>query len=421
MKLDKVYADLCGQKLAINGGEKIRKSPYPKRKALGLDEKEMIQAVLKYYDEKGEDPGYQGYFEGLYCESFCNFMGGGYADAVATGSGAVFIALAALNLPKGSDVLVSPITDPGTISAITMNGLVPRLVDSQPNSYNINVDTISSRLNNQTSAILVVHATGQAVQMEKIVTLARQHKIKIIEDCSQSHGAHIFGKPVGSFGDIAAFSTMYRKNHITGGSGGVVYTRDLDIFRQALAHADRGKPRWLENFDDRDPKLFLYPAMNWNTDEISCAIGLSSISKLPQTINRRLNFLSKLEEFLSEVDTIFSIQKWSPSDSPFILPIYVDESRSNAKKIDIAIALREEGVDLNPHYAYLVKDWHWIKNYLSDDFDTTEAKNARDKSFCLYLNENYQEQEAFDIVSAMIKVHHAFSTTKKLYPINRID
>jgi len=74
-----------------------------------------------------------------------------------------------------------------------------------------------------------------------------------------------------------AFSSMYSKAHMTGPSGGVVYCRDLELFRKALAHSDRGKPRWREDFSDRDPSTYLFPALNHHTDEISCAIGVASL------------------------------------------------------------------------------------------------------------------------------------------------
>src|SRR6185312_10445790 len=268
--------------------------------AFGEDELRMVQECVAYYRERQVDPGYQGPFEKLYTDAFVDFMGGGYADAVATGTAALYVAIAALNLPKGSEVLVSPITDPGTLSAIILNGLKPRLCDSKPDSYNIGVDQVRERLGPNVSCILVVHAAGQAADVDKIVAEARPRGIKVLEDCSQSHGAKIFGRPIGTFGDIAAFSTMYRKAHMTGPSGGILYSRNLDLFRNALAHADRGKPIWREDFSDRDPNGYLFPALNFNTDEISCAIGVASLARLEDTIMRRLSFVSNVVERLVE-------------------------------------------------------------------------------------------------------------------------
>src|ERR1043166_1232055 len=140
--------------LAIHGGERLRKTPMPARLALGEDELRMVQEVIEYYRERKVDPGYQGTFEKLYTDEFVAMMGGGYADAVATGTSALYIAVAALDLPKGSEVLVSPITDPGSIAAIILNGHCPRLIDSEPGRYNTGPQPFLRRVTPATRAAL---------------------------------------------------------------------------------------------------------------------------------------------------------------------------------------------------------------------------------------------------------------------------
>ena len=249
------------KKLAIAGGDPVRKRPMPGRFALGDAEAAAIQDVIAYYRERRLDPGYQGEFEKRYTDAFVEQMGGGYADAVATGTAALFVAVAALSLPPGSEVIVSPITDPGSLAAITMNRLVPRLADSTPDSYNMGVEQFVERITPNVRAVMVVHSVGRAANIREIVREAHARGIRVIEDCSQSHGAKVNGYPVGTFGDIAAFSAMYRKAHIAGGSGGIVYSKNVDLHHLALAHADRGKPRWLPNYSDYDPNGFLFPAL----------------------------------------------------------------------------------------------------------------------------------------------------------------
>ncbi len=391
-------------RLAIHGGEPVRKEPMPPRLALGDAELKMIQECLSYYREQKTDPGYQGPFEKMYTDAFVAMMGGGYADAVATGTSALYIAVAALNLPKGSEVLVSPITDPGTLSAIILNGLKPRLMDSKPDSYNIGVTQFVERVTDTVSAAVVVHAAGQACEIDKIVTAAHARGIKVVEDCSQGHGARLMGRPVGTFGDIAAFSTMYRKAHMTGPSGGVVYSRDLELFRQALAHADRGKPRWKDGFDDRDPNTYLFPALNHNTGELSCAIGMASLGRLADTIIRRQSFVSDFASALIEQSEVCRPYSWAPTDSPFFFPVIVDLQNITCSKVEFAEAVRREGIDLNAHYQYVVAEWPYLKTHLSDGFDTPNAMSIRDRSFNLYLNEKYGERESIDAVEAILKV-----------------
>src|SRR5207237_4101930 len=149
-------------RLAIQGGQPVRKDPMPPRLALGDAEVKMMHEVIEFYRSQNLDPGYQGHFEKHYTDAFVAMMGGGYADAVATGTSALFVAVAALELPEGSEVLVSPITDPGAISAIILNRLRPRLADSTPGSYNIGAAQFRERITPQTRAAVIVHSLGQA-------------------------------------------------------------------------------------------------------------------------------------------------------------------------------------------------------------------------------------------------------------------
>ena len=401
-------SDERNETLAIDGGRPVRQTRMPPRLALGDEEVRMIQEVIAYYRERQIDPGYQGPFEKLYTDAFVAMMGGGYADAVATGTASLFVALAALDLPKGSEVLISPITDPGSLSAIILNGLKPRLCDSKPDSFNIGVEQVVERLGPSVSAICVVHSAGQAAEVDKIVAEAHARGIRVLEDPSQAHGAKIMGRPVGTFGDIAAFSTMYRKAHMTGPSGGVIYCRDLELYRRVLAHADRGKPRWREDFSDRDPSTYLFPALNHHTDEISCAIGVASLGRLDNTIMRRLSYVSDVVAGLAEHARICRPYPYSPADSPFFYPVIVDTDRISCSKIEFAEAVLKEGIDLNPHYRFVVDEWPWIQPYLADAFKTENARSIRDRSFCLYVNENYGEAEANDTVEAILKVERHF-------------
>jgi len=381
----------------------------PARFALGEAETALIHEVLAYYQDKKVDPGYQGAFEKRYTDTFVKFMGGGYADAVATGTASLYIAIAALDLPAGSEVIVSPITDPGTISSIILNNLVPRIADSEPGTFNMGPGQFVARITAKTRAVMLVHSLGRAADVSGVVKEAHARGIRVIEDCSQSHGARVKGRPIGNYGDIAAFSTMYRKAHMTGGAGGVVFTNDIDLHHRALAAADRGKPSWRSDFDDRNPNQFLFPALNFHTDEISCAIGISSLSRLQDTLLRRLAFVAELTGRLNDRAEICRPYGYSPNDAPFVYPIVVDIDRITCSKEHFANAVLAEGIGLNPHYRYLVSDWPWLRKFLSDDFSTPNARSMRDRSFMLYLNENYGLSEASDCSKAIVKVEKRYA------------
>ncbi|MDP3723056.1 MAG: DegT/DnrJ/EryC1/StrS family aminotransferase [Candidatus Omnitrophota bacterium] len=394
--------------LALHGGESVRKRPMPARLALGQGEVDEVMATIQYYRDSQQDLPYQGVVEQRLCEAFAEYMGGGYADAVATGTGAVYVALAALDLPKGSEVIISPVTASSPLSCIILQGFVPVVADSRPGSYNMGVERFLERVTPRTSAVLAVHLGGEPLEIDRLTAEASRRGIKVLEDCSQAPGAVWNGRRVGSYGEIAALSTMYRKNLISGSSGGLVFTRDLALFRRAQAHADHGKPVWRTELNLKDPRHALFPALNFNTDELSCAIALASLRRLQETIDKRLAFL---EHFINELQA--NSRACRPSSfhrgfSPFFFPVIVETDKLTCSKVEFAQALAAEGINLDPQYGCVVRSWKWALPYLSDDFETTNALAMRDRSFNLFLNERYGDEEVRDIIAAIQKVERHF-------------
>lgn len=394
------------EKLAIHGGDKVRKAPMPPRLAFGHAEQAMLQEAVEYYASRQEDPPYQGCYEQMFCAEFADYLGGGYADAVSSGTASVFVALAALDLPKGSEVIISPVTDSGPLNCIIMQGYKPVVADSEPDTYNVGVEQFLDRVTDKTSAILAVHCAGMPLAIDKLVEAAHKHGVKVLEDCSQCPGGSHHGLKVGSVGDVAAFSTMYRKTLTAGASGGVVYTRDEDIFRRALGHADRGKPVWRTDVDLRNPGHALFPALNFNTDEFSCAIGLASLRRLDQSVAARVRFVNRLITLLDD-STVCNATPFHDGFSPFYYPILVDTDRLSCTKTEFALALQAEGIGLGEHYGCVVCEWEFARPYL-DGFQTTNTQAFRDNTFNLYVNERYAEQEAQDILTAIRKVEQTY-------------
>ena len=395
----------------------------PFRGAFGSEEERVLQEAIRYYRDNQIDPPYDGEYETQFCNGFVEFMQGGYADAVASGTISCYIAVAALNLPKGSDVLISPVTDSGPLNAIIMLGLNPVLMDSAPNSYNIDIATFLERVTPNTSGVFLVHSAGEPVNTEEIVKETHNRGIRVIEDCSQAPGAVVCKnssdscdrscnvwtrRRVGTFGDIAAFSTMYRKTLTAGASGGLVYSTDQDIYHQAIAYADRGRPKWRKDYNNRNPGDALFPSLNFNTDELSCAIGLGSLSRLQNTIDKRCEFVECLCNLLSAESNICRPYNFHAGFSPFYFPIFVDEDKISCSKSEFSLAVESEGIPLGVHYDCVISSWDYAKKYLKDDFAACNAERVRDTSFNLFLNENYSEREAIDIVTAINKVESYF-------------
>ena len=397
------------ERLAIHGGVRVRDCLMPPRKAFGPDEIDLIMELIEYYRDLPIDPPYQGRYEQQFCKEYVAQMGGeGYADAVATGTGSVFVALEALELPKGSEVILPGVVDAGPLNSIIYQGLKPVIADTKPESYNMGIEEFLAKVTKKTSAIIAVHCGGEPLEIDSLVREAKSLGIKVLEDCSQAPGARYKACRVGTFGDISATSTMYRKSLTTGGSGGLIYSKNINLHQKGLSYADRGKALWNKDYDIRDPGSHLHPALNWNANELSCAVGIASLRRLDKTIKSRREYCESVARKLKESSDVCRAYDFCHDYSPFFLPIIVDINKITCNKVEFALAVQAEGIDLNPDYKFLIQDWQWAKPFLPNGVDTPNAIKMRNISFNLFVNENYSSKEVEDTVAAILKVENYY-------------
>ncbi len=405
------------------GGMKIRSDPPPFRGAMGEAERQAVLDVLDYYQSLQTDPPYDGIFQKKFESEFTKLMGGGYSRAVSSGSVSCFVAIRALRLPLGSEIIVPGVTDSGSIFAIVEAGLTPVIVDTMQDSYNTNWDEIESAITSNTTAIFAVHMAGEPLEISIISQNAKERNLRLIEDCSQAPFARVCnlncgcqptlcgGVPVGSFGDVSAYSTMYRKSLHTGGSGGVVFTNDENIAKAVIEESDRGRPKWSSEYRTGDPGNAMVSALNFNTDEFSCAIGLASLKRLEETIQKRRKFLAELNTKIKRVEPYFRLMNNSLGQSPFFIPLIV-EKEFESRKVEIAEILQAEGISLLPVFTNIVADWDIAKKLNWKIIKSTNAESMKARSFNLFLNENYMEREASEIVEALEKVLNYLKNNK---------
>lgn len=396
-------------KLAFDGGTPVRESPMPARIGFGPEEEKELMACIAHYRNLDSDPPYIGLWNKLFSEAFAEYQGGGFSLPVSSGTGALYVSLSSLGLPKGSTVLTSPVTCSGVLGSIQALGFVPKVCDSAPSSFNIDAEQVEARISDDVSCLLVTHAAGEPVDIPAIKSILKNKSIVILEDCSQATGASIRGEKVGTWGEISAFSTMYRKNLAAGASSGLVFTNDFETYRTALSYSDRGKPVWRLDLNLRDPQYASFPALNWNSSEMSNAIGLASLRRLDKTNELRRIFLQKLFVVLANADTVCSPYAFHDGFAPFYFPIFVDQEKIKVSVEQFATAVEAEGIPLGAKYGCLVNTWPWITEYLSDTFVARNALLARNSSFNLHLNENYGDLEVRNIVEAIAKVSAAYT------------
>ena len=398
--------------LAIYGSRPVRIKKMPPRKVFDKAELNMVKKVFKHSWKTGVDFGFQGKFEDIFTRDFCKYHGGGYADAVSSGGAAIYVALKSLYLKPGSHVIVSPTCNPGGIMPIAIQDIKMIIPDSEKGSFNISPKQFLRSITSKTKAAVLTHLGGHPIEMDQIMKIAKKNNIKIVEDCSQAHGATYKGKKIGTFGDIAAFSNGYSKQLAAGGTAGIIYTKNKSLYWKSRSIADRGKPFEQSNFNFRMTTDFLFPSHNLNADEISCAIGTSVLKKLPSIIGNRHKIVEKLNKKIKkQCDVVYdtNLEPKRCKSSYFFHTLGVDLKKISTTKVEFAKAIAAEGILINYDYRDITCEWKWTPNYTVNFKKSSNAINFRDRTFNLLFNERYNDNDIDDIVKSILKVEKYYS------------
>ncbi len=283
--------------LAIEGGQPVcvaPLSPWP------VFDEEQITAVVDVL-KSGRVNYWTGEQGRLFEEEYAASLGVAHAIAVSNGTVALELALHAIGLNPGEEVIVPAHTFVATASAVMVRGGTPVFADIDPATQNMTAETIARQISPNTKAIIVVHMGGRPCEMEEIVALAQLHGLKLIEDCAQAHGATCHGKPVGTWGDISAFSFCQDKIITTGGEGGLVVTNNDTLWQRVWRYKDHGK-NWDKIYHEPKTGLFqlLHDTLGTNArmSEMQAAIGRKALVALPDWIAKRKRNAQVLHEAL---------------------------------------------------------------------------------------------------------------------------
>lgn len=216
-----------------------------------------------------------------------------HAIAVCNGSIALDVALLALDIAPGSEIIMPSFTIISCASAIVRANCVPVLVDSDPLTWNVNIEQIESKITSKTAAIMAVHIYGLPVDMTAMTALAKKYDLKIIEDAAEAIGQTCDGKPCGSFGDVSCFS-FYPNKHITTGEGGMVLCNS-DTLAERL--------RSLRNLSFSSERRFLHHELGYNyrMSNIQAALGLAQLEKIDRTIQKKRHIGQKYQDLLKSI------------------------------------------------------------------------------------------------------------------------
>ena len=270
----------------------IKFAPWP---YFAPDEIEAAAAVLR----SGKVNYWTGEEGRSFEREFAEFTGCRYAVALANGTVALEAALRALGIGAGDEVITTSRTFVASASCAVAAGARPVIADVDSDSQNITAETIRKALTSRTKAIVAVHLAGWPCDMDSILELAHAHGLRVVEDCAQAHGATYKRRPVGSLGDVAAWSFCQDKIMTTAGEGGMVTTNSEALWASIWAYKDHGK-----NYDavycrERVPGYrWLHESFgtNWRLTEVQSAIGRVVLRKLPSWVNSRRRFASILTQ-----------------------------------------------------------------------------------------------------------------------------
>ncbi len=235
------------------------------------------------------------YWTGLECrefeKEFAAWAGTEYAVALANGTVALDVALKALDVGEGDEVIVTSRTFLASVSSIVNAGAVPIFADVDCDSQNITAETIATVLTARTKAVICVHLAGWPCDMDPIMALATQHGLKVIEDCAQAHGAQYRGRPVGSIGHVGAWSFCQDKIMTTGGEGGMVTTNDRELWSRMWSYKDHGKC-WEAVYERQHAPGFRWVhesfGTNWRMLEVQAVIGRIQLRRMNDWQSSRL-------------------------------------------------------------------------------------------------------------------------------------
>jgi len=289
--------------LAIDGGEPVRQCRFAPWPHFTQDEIEAVVNVL----ESGRVNYWTGDNGRLFEKEYAESIGVQYAVAVANGTVALELALHAIGVGPGDEVVVTPRSFIASASCVVMRGAIPVFADVDPDSQNLTSETIARVLTRRTKAIVVVHLAGWPCDMDSITALANERHLKIIEDCAQAHGATYKCRTVGSIGTINAFSFCQDKILTTGGEGGLVTTDDEELWNKAWSFKDHGK-----SYDTVYRRLhpqgfrFLHESCgtNWRLTEMQSALGRILLRKLEENVNQRRNHAAILNSAFSRISAL---------------------------------------------------------------------------------------------------------------------
>ncbi len=323
--------------------------------------KDEIDRAISDVIEKSAFVG--GPFVHAFEAAFARFCGVKHCVGVGNGTDALFIALRALGIGRGDEVITVANSFIATSEAISLTGARVRFVDIGPGTYNIDPQRIEREIGAKTKAIVPVHLYGQPADMDPILEVARRHGLRVIEDAAQAHGAIYDGRPVGSIGDVACFSFYPGKNLGAYGDAGAIVTQDDELAVKIRMIANHGR---IDKYDHQ------IEGVNSRLDGLQAAVLQVKLRHLPAWTTRRRANAASYSELLQSTNVTTPVE---PKNVKAVYHLYVVRIK-NGHRQKVQEHLKSKGIATGVHYPIALpnlKAYSYLNHSIADFPNATEA------------------------------------------------
>ncbi len=324
-------------------------------------------------------------------ELFASFIGTEYAVATSNGTTALHLALVSSGIGTDDEVIVPTLTFAATANAVIYTGAKPVFVDSEHETWNIDPEKIEEKITQKTKAIIPVHLLGHPAEMKKILEIAEEHDLLIIEDAAEAHGAEYRGKRVGSIGDVGVFS-FYGNKIITTGEGGMLVTNDKKIAERARMLRDHGMSA---------TRRYWHPVIGYNyrMTNIQAAIGCAQMKKIDHFIERKRSNAGLYNTLLSGIPEItLPIEKNRAKSVYWMYSILLKDKEGRDRMM---AHLKENGVDTRPFF-YPIHIMPPYRKFAPDNESFSVAEDISERGLMLPSSAGLKNEE-IEYIAALIK------------------
>jgi len=400
-------------KLAIEGGPKAKPTPYQVTNRYGDEEMALVKEVL----ESGRLMGVDGKVKDFE-EETAKYFGVSHAVMVTSGTAALHVALAALGVSEGDEVITNPMTDIGTVAAILALHAVPVFVDIDPKTRLISPELVRERITDKTKVMITVHMAGVPCPLDAFLKIREETGVKLLEDCAQAHGARYNGKLVGTIGDAAGFS-MNESKQMSTGDGGFVLTNDDEVGRVAALFRDKTYVRGGGLRHGMQPVPFF--ALNYRPTCLQAAVGIAQLHKLEGLVERREAVVRRYYIELADVPHLEFPNLVEGAEASW-WPLGVRYTGEGPSRDELVEALNAEGVPAGhcmsavrnilrtemiqnrQYYPYSEEPPSFLKEVSYDADACPEVDALQDSVIRLPVDERYSDQDISQTIEAVKKV-----------------